>query len=1246
MNAIGKKLFIAAAAVLAVAAAGVPTAVRASVRSAANVPGPPSGVRAVARDRGALVSWKAPSSDGGSPLTGYVIKASPGGATVRTSVVTAFLVGGLKNGKTYKFTVTATNKDGTGPASSPSAAVRPHPAISPGSPRSVAATAGFRHISVSWLAPRSDGGAPVTAYRLTTRPATSAISVSGSARSATLTGLANGKAYKVAVVAVNHAGRGKAAVSRPAVPHVTVPGVPAGVTAAPASSGVRVAWQPPVSNGGSKVTGYVITVRGTARRITTRAAARSVLITGLAPAKSHIFTVAAKNAKGTGRQAVSAPATGRATARSGVVVLSKASLSALTTVQTDGSLVFTSPPRQVLQIVAGDIVAAGVSRATSQGFLGQVTSVSAVGTTITVATVPAALDQALSSAGFGVKAALGRSQVTSFTPARSGVELSPAAEGGADCPVPDVSLSLKTNLYKDSNGRTITVDGSVCVAPSISFSASIHCCFHVASTFTGTVTAAASLSITAQLNHDFSAGYNLGFLTFDPIIVDVAGVPIVIVPTLSVKLVGQGSVSAGLTASAGESMTLGAKVTTSDAHVHAEPIASRSTSFTPPKLFGSVSAAAGIQANLSTKIDGLPGPTLTDTLWLAELTADPGASPWWALDLENILDVHYKLSILGRKLAEFQATLSDTKIRLAHAASPYQGITITPNPAAVAPSGQLQLHAQVAGAADQHVTWSAPPGNGSISASGLYTAPSAPGFYQVTATQPAGGLDPGATGLLSIQVGAQPPGPPTSLTASSRSFGAATLTWHPPADSGGSPITGYTITARPGGTRYHAPGSATSDNISGLTPGASYIFTITATNASGTSLPSPATTPIVIENVAGVLHSCESSGSISTLISGKNVISYVPKGSWDSSATGIDVVNVEGKSVTTKLIPTGTDVINSCASNSVTGQTVCTANNNDVYVLKGTGLDPSVSQDPLTDGGSGTISFSGGSVTTTGVSMDDPDNKALIALSVGGVGGYQFLDLSTDTFETAFATQDSGGQISEDPLMDPVHHLILSAAEDNNYELVNVKASAAPSFFEHQVALPDAGDSLDSSAEDCSTGIILAPAEFSGPSAVEIADVSKATFTPGSPGSWNAPEQVQTLTGSDLSAGPSGSAVAQGTTTGVVAGEFGGDGLTALALPATSGTGATPAIGQWVTCGTGSDPSGNSFSMGDDPHTLAAYQSPNGGDAIALLVNEGATEMVRVDLTSMLNPTIVPATGNVCNNGALPSKAKTFISLP
>ncbi|MFF2193529.1 hypothetical protein [Streptomyces sp. NPDC058157] len=390
--------------------------------------------------------------------------------------------------------------------------------------------------------------------------------------------------------------------------------------------------------------------------------------------------------------------------------------------------------------------------------------------------------------------------------------------------------------------------------------------------------------------------------------------------------------------------------------------------------------------------------------------------------------------------------------------------------------------------------------------------------------------------------------------------------------------------------------------------------------------------------------SCEASGSLSAYVHGTDVTAYVPKGAWSSTATGIDVVNVEGTSITNTQIDTGTDVINSIATNSVTGQSVATANNNHVYVLKGTGLDPSVSPNPLTDSGTGQIGFSGGSATSTGVAMDAVHNKALIGLSIGGTAGFQYLNLATNTFEPPFATRDPGGQISEDPLVDPVRNLLLSPAEDNNYEIVNVANTTSPQFFEHPVT---ADGELDSAAEDCSTGIILAPAEFSGPSQVFLADVNnpgtapRAVFTPGTPGSWTAPSQVQTLTGSNLSAGASAASVAQGTHTGVITGEFGGDALTAIALPTTSGTGAVPAIGNWVTCETGGD-----FQMGLDPHTLIAYQSPNGGHAIALMVNDGATRMAVVDLTRMLDGTTVPATGNVCNAGTLPPTTVNFLPLP
>ncbi len=173
--------------------------------------------------------------------------------------------------------------------------------------------------------------------------------------------------------------------------------------------------------------------------------------------------------------------------------------------------------------------------------------------------------------------------------------------------------------------------------------------------------------------------------------------------------------------------------------------------------------------------------------------------------------------------------------------------------------------------------------------------------------------------------------------------------------------------------------------------------------------------------------SCLPSSSIGVSVAGTNVVAYVPKGNWEerSSTTGVSAVNIEGTSITNKLITTP-NTVNSCAANPLTGKTVCAANNTDVYVFTGTTLSST-----LTSGGSLTISFSGGSCTNCSVMMDSLHNRAVIGLSVAGAAGFQILNLATTppTFGTAFKSASVPGEISENPLVDPTRDLILSAAE-------------------------------------------------------------------------------------------------------------------------------------------------------------------------------------------------------------------------
>ena len=68
----------------------------------ASVPGAPTNLSANGGDQQAVVTWSAPTSDGGSAITSYTATAAPGGQTCATSApTTSCTITGLTNGTTY-----------------------------------------------------------------------------------------------------------------------------------------------------------------------------------------------------------------------------------------------------------------------------------------------------------------------------------------------------------------------------------------------------------------------------------------------------------------------------------------------------------------------------------------------------------------------------------------------------------------------------------------------------------------------------------------------------------------------------------------------------------------------------------------------------------------------------------------------------------------------------------------------------------------------------------------------------------------------------------------------------------------------------------------------------------------------------------------------------------------------------------------------------------------------------------------
>jgi hypothetical protein len=97
---------------------------------AATVPGAPTSVVATASGGSAILKWVAPTSNGGSPITSYVVTPYVNGITPGTPITfnqpnLMEVVFSLTNGLTYTFTVAPINAAGPGPASSPSNSVVP-----------------------------------------------------------------------------------------------------------------------------------------------------------------------------------------------------------------------------------------------------------------------------------------------------------------------------------------------------------------------------------------------------------------------------------------------------------------------------------------------------------------------------------------------------------------------------------------------------------------------------------------------------------------------------------------------------------------------------------------------------------------------------------------------------------------------------------------------------------------------------------------------------------------------------------------------------------------------------------------------------------------------------------------------------------------------------------------------------------------------------------------------------------------
>jgi len=139
------------------------SAIRPGVASA------PTGLNALAGNTQIALSWTAPANTGASSITGYTVEYTPSGGSAQTvstgSTATSYTLTGLTNGTAYTVRVRAVSAAGNGDYST---AATGTPTGVPGVPTSASIRNGgyCNEVYVEWQPPASDGGSPITGYRV------------------------------------------------------------------------------------------------------------------------------------------------------------------------------------------------------------------------------------------------------------------------------------------------------------------------------------------------------------------------------------------------------------------------------------------------------------------------------------------------------------------------------------------------------------------------------------------------------------------------------------------------------------------------------------------------------------------------------------------------------------------------------------------------------------------------------------------------------------------------------------------------------------------------------------------------------------------------------------------------------------------------------------------------------------------------------------------------------------------------
>lgn len=638
----------------------------------------------------------------------------------------------------------------------------------------------------------SDGGATVTvaagsgggdpaSYTVTSSPAGGSCTITAPATSCSVSPLTNGTAYTFSVTATNSTGTSAAATSAAITP-AGKPDAPTGVTATVGNGSATVSFVAPASTGGPAITGYTITSSPAGATCTVGANATTYSCTGLTNGTAYTFAVVANNGIATSDASTSSLAVTPAT-----VPGAPTSVTATSSASGVATVSFTAPGANGSAITGYTVTSSPAGATCTVGANATTYSCSGLtdGTAYTFSVIATnSIGNSSAAAAAAVTPQGAASAVTTISAVGGDgsavITFSGVAANGS-------TITSYTVQAYDSSGSAIS--GATCTATTSATSGSC--------TITG-LTNGSQYTFKAVTNSTANSSAVSSVASIATAAVTPAKAPEA--PTGITTTAGTGKVTVGWT----EPADNGSAITSYTVQAYdsaGNAVAGATCTATAPATTCDVSAnlAAGTAYTFKVTATSAAGTSAAST---ASTSASVNAAP---SEPRNVTAVKGNTTATVSWDAPLDSRGSDVT-----------GYTVTAYTSGNVAAGTCTSVAPTETCVVTGLTNGTP-----------YT-------FKVTATN---GI--GTSAQSTASSAATPstvPNAPTGVTVASGDA-QVTVSFTAPTNSGGSSVTGYTVTASDGST---ISGTTSPLTITGLTNGTAYTFTVKATNINGDSVASSA----------------------------------------------------------------------------------------------------------------------------------------------------------------------------------------------------------------------------------------------------------------------------------------------------------------------------------------------------------------------------------------------------------------------